>query len=112
MEIPRTRGSLNEVGPLTVALYSFSYRSGQAPVIGEAVMAGMADDEVVQHVDTENVGGLLQTCGQLPVLGAGRVIAGRVVVRAEKPAGVHQDEGLADFARVNDGHGERADRDG
>jgi len=37
-------------------------------------MAGFADDDVVQHPDAEDVGGLLQAGRELPVLAAGGMI--------------------------------------
>ncbi len=37
-------------------------------------MTGFADDDVVQHPDANNVGGLLQAGRELPVLAAGCMI--------------------------------------
>lgn len=44
-------------------------------------MVGFADDDVVEHPDADNVGGLLQAGRELPVLQAWRRVAGGVVMR-------------------------------
>jgi hypothetical protein len=43
-------------------------------------MVGFANDDVVEHPDANNVGGLLQADPKLPVFWAWRRVAGGVIV--------------------------------
>ena len=85
--------------------------SGAGPgMISETVGAVVTENDVIEQGDADELAGLPETGSQGAVFGAGSRIAGRVIVRTQSGAGIHENERLEDFARVNDRQGERADR--
>jgi len=85
-------------------------RTGPA-LVREAVVACVGEDEMVEQGDAKQVGALPESAGEHAILLAGGGITGGVIVGANPGAGIHQDQGFEDFARMHDGHCEGADRD-
>lgn len=74
-------------------------------LIRKAVIV-FTQDDVIEERDTEKVTGLAEAGGEGMIFRAWRRIAGRMIVGAQEGAGVHQNEGLEDLARMNDGNGQ------
>lgn len=66
---------------------------------------------MVEHRDADHLAGLFEPGCQLPVFRAGGAVAGRMIVGADVSRGVHEDQGLVDFARVHDRQRQGADGD-
>ena len=66
---------------------------------------------MVEQGDAEQVGALPESAGEDAILLAGGGIAGGMIVRTDPGSGVHQDQRFEHFAGMNDGQGQRADRD-
>lgn len=81
-------------------------------MVGKAVVPVLAQHNMVQHGDAEQLAAFLEALSQSPVFLTGNRIAAGVVVGQDDGARVHQDEWLEDFARVDDAHGDRSDAHG
>ena len=64
---------------------------------------------MVQQEDTKQVGTLPESAGEHAILWAGCSIAGRVIVRTNPSARVHQDQRFEYFPRMHDGQGQGPD---
>src|SRR5829696_10286406 len=71
----------------------------------------VAQDHVVEHLNSDNFRGARQALGDLAVLAARFYSAARVVVREHDARRARPDGRLEDLPRVNKGGRERADRD-
>ena len=75
---------------------------GDEAVGEEAVMLVVADDEVIEEVDVENVAGLDELGGYFFVCAAGFGVAGWVVVDDHDRICVGEKGAFVDFAGVNE----------
>ena len=66
---------------------------------------------MVQQRNAEQISRLAQPFGQGAVFEARRDVIGGVIVGTNPGAGIHQDQGLEDLARMDDGQIERAGGD-
>lgn len=69
-------------------------------VVGERHVPTVADHDVVEEVDAEEVAGLFQAFGDLLVLGRWCRIAARVVVNRNDRGGVRYDRRLINLPRL------------
>ena len=81
-------------------------------MVGEAVIPVLAQYQMIKHGDAEELATLFKAPSQGAIFLAGSRIAARMVVRQDDGAGVHKDQWLEDFARVDDAQGDRSDAHG
>ena len=65
-------------------IHNLRYFPLQQPVLKEAVISALGDDQVVEQGDTEELAGVAQAVGELDVLAARVGVARRMVVGADK----------------------------
>ena len=63
----------------------------------------VAEDQMIEHRDAEQLVGLHQALRDGPVLGTGRQVVPRMVVKQDPRGSVTGDSGLEDLAGVHDG---------
>ena len=80
-------------------------------LIGEAIVAFVSEDEMVQQSDAEQVGALLESAGEHAIFLAWGDIARGVVVGTNPGSGIHQDQWFEHLAWMHDGQGQGPDRD-
>ena len=71
-------------------------------VIGERPVAAIADHDVIEDSDAEEIAGLFEAARERAVLRGRLRISGRVVVDEDDGRGVADDRWLEDLARVNE----------
>jgi soluble lytic murein transglycosylase len=81
------------------------------PVVDETHVTSLADDDVVEHPHSNQIGDLAQPAGQLDVFLAGGRIAARVIVNEDYGGRRLADDGQIDFPRMHNARRERALRD-
>src|SRR6185437_112410 len=81
--------------------------SEQAQVL-QAHIPAVADDDVVQELDAEDLARLFETAGDVEIVGAGSRIAGRMVVRDDDAGGGGRHGIFENLPGVGDGRGKIA----
>ena len=90
---------------------SFAVASQRPALIGETIETVVAENEMVEQPDAQEVSSFPQACGERPILSARCGISGRVVMNGQNRTGVEEDRGFEHFTRVHNTESERADRD-
>src|SRR5262249_41576080 len=84
---------------------------GRPTMVGEAKVARLSEDEMVQQRDAEQLGPVTKALSQEPILWARGRIAGGVIMDAQEGGGIHQNQRLKNFSRMDNRQGEGANRD-
>ena len=66
----------------------------------EAVVAAVADDDVIEHRDTKHVSGGSEAPREVEIIRRWCRIAGRMIVRRNDSGGVREQRGFEHFARL------------
>src|SRR6516162_1197343 len=86
-------------------------RGSPRPGIDEAIVPSVAEDDVIEDADTDELTRIAEALGELDVLCARRRVAARVIVSQEQRSGVAGDCRLEDLSWVDDRRRERSDGD-
>ena len=78
----------------------------QSSLLAIAVVDAVADDDVVEEVETHGVAGLMDTVGQAVVVAAGMRIVRRVVVAKGQHGGIREHRFLHHHANIDGGIGD------
>ena len=84
---------------------------GRPALIGKTEMTSFAKDDMIQEGDAKEVGTFSEPDREEMVFLTGRRITGRMVMGTETGSGIHENERLKDFARMDDRQGQGTDRD-
>ena len=84
---------------------------GRPTVIGKTEMAVFAQNDMIQQRDAEELSALAESLREEAIFLARGRVAGWVVMGTDERGRIHQDQRLKDFTRMDDGQGQRADRD-
>ena len=75
-------------------------------LVGEAIVSFVGKDEMIEQGNAKEVASVTQPFGQGAIFRARGDIARRMVVGTEPGAGIHQDERLKYFARMDNSQGQ------
>ena len=76
--------------------------------VGETAVAFLGQNQVIEESNAEEFASLAQPFGQDTIHRAGRDIARGMIVRTDPGPGIHENERLEDFTRMENGQIERA----